>query len=80
MFYYAYVLQSLLSPEHFYVGYTNNLKLRLQEHNQGTCRHTNKYKPWKVIAYFAFDTQDKAERFEKYLKTHAGRNFQKKYL
>jgi hypothetical protein len=38
------------------------------------------YKPWKIKAYFAFDEQNKAETFETYLKTHAGRNFQKKYL
>ena len=78
--YYVYILKSLSDGERFYVGYTNNLKLRLQEHNAGTCRHTNKYKPWQIQTYFAFDEQKKAENFEKYLKSHAGRNFQKKYL
>ena len=78
--FYVYILQSVNLPEHFYVGYTNNLKLRFREHNNGTCRHTNKYKPWRIVSYFAFDTQEKAENFEKYLKTHAGRDFQKKYL
>ena len=78
--FYTYVLQSLSDSERFYVGHTNNLKLRIQEHNNGTCRHTNKYTPWKIRAYFAFDTKDKAEKFELYLKSHSGRNFQKKYL
>ncbi len=78
--YYTYVIQSVLHPEHFYVGCTGNLKIRLSEHNRGTCRHTNKFKPWQVRAYFAFATKEKAENFELYLKSHAGRNFQKKYL
>ena len=78
--FYVYVLQSLKDSERFYVGYTCDLKLRIVEHNSGTCRHTNMYKPWKIRAYFAFDSKEKAECFEVYLKTHAGREFQKKYL
>ena len=80
VFYYVYVLQSVNQPEHFYVGYTNDLKLRLAEHNSGTCRHTNVFRPWKIYAYFAVGTKEKAEQLELYLKSHAGRNFQKKYL
>jgi len=78
--FYVYILQSINNPEHFYVGYTNNLKLRLDEHNSGYARHTNRYKPWKLRTYFAFDNQEKAESFELYLKGHAGRKFQKKHL
>ena len=39
-----------------------------------------KYKPWKIRSYFAFDSKEKAEAFEKFLKGHSGRDFQKKYL
>ena len=78
--FYVYVMQSIQNPEHFYVGYTSDLRLRLKEHNTGTCRHTNKYKPWKIRSYFAFDSKEKAEAFEKFLKGHSGRDFQKKYL
>jgi predicted GIY-YIG superfamily endonuclease len=77
---YVYILQSIHQPEHVYVGYTDNLKLRFYEHNSGKARYTNMYKPWKIKSYFAFDTKEKAEKFENYLKTHAGRDFQKKYL
>ena len=78
--FYVYVLQSISNSEHFYVGYTGNLRLRLKEHNAGMCRHTNKNKPWKIRAYFAFDSKEKAESFERFLKGHSGRIFQKKYL
>lgn len=78
--YYVYILESIKIPEHFYVGYTSDLRIHLHEHNSGACRYTNMYKPWKLKAYFAFDKKEKAEHFESYLKTHSGREFQKKYL
>ncbi|MDR0967718.1 MAG: GIY-YIG nuclease family protein [Rickettsiales bacterium] len=77
--FYVYILQSIDSQEHFYIGCTNNLKLRFSQHNNGNSRFTNMYKPWKLQTYFAFDNKEKAEKFEQYLKTHAGRKFQKKY-
>ena len=78
--YYTYVLQSVTQPEHFYVGYTDNLKRRLNQHNSGNSVHTNKFTPWKLRGYIAFDSKDKAERFEQFLKTGNGRIFQKKFF
>ena len=78
--FYVYILQSGNFPEHFYVGLTHNLKLRFKEHNEGKAQHTNKYKPWKIKCYIAFDDQAQAKIFEQYLKTHAGRRFQKRYF
>jgi predicted GIY-YIG superfamily endonuclease len=63
-----------------YVGITNNLKHRLQEHNSGEGIHTSKYKPWKLMTYLYFDDQDKATAFEKYLKSGSGRSFAKRHL
>lgn len=78
--YYTYVLQSVTQPEHFYVGYTDNLKRRLNQHNSGDSIHTNKFKPWELRGYVAFDSEDKAKRFELFLKTGNGRIFQKKFF
>ncbi|MGI5845871.1 MAG: GIY-YIG nuclease family protein [Alphaproteobacteria bacterium] len=78
--FYVYILQSINEPEHFYTGFTKNLKLRFAQHNSGKARQTNRHKPWKIKCYFAFDNKEKAEMFEKYLKTHAGRDFQKKHF
>jgi putative endonuclease len=58
-----------------YVGITDNLQRRLQEHNSGKSIHTNKLRPWKVMTYIAFNTSLKAEMFERYLKSHSGRAF-----
>ena len=78
--YYVYVLQSVVEPEHFYVGYTNDLKRRIQTHNSGNSIHTNKFKPWNLRGYIAFDSEEKAKKFENFLKTGNGRIFQKKYF
>lgn len=73
--FYVYILTSLVVPDTFYIGFTTDLKKRLEEHNSGKSIHTNKYKPWAIKNYFAFNDEQKARNFEIYLKTHSGRNF-----
>lgn len=76
--FYVYILQSINAPEHFYVGYTDDLKRRLKQHNSGNSLHTKKFMPWNLRGYIAFDTKEKAKHFEDFLKTGNGRIFQKK--
>ena len=78
--YYTYILSSLSDPDHFYIGSTSDLKRRLLEHNSGKSIHTNKFTPWKIKNYIAFETQDKADKFEKFLKSGNGRIFAKKHF
>ena len=78
--FYVYILQSVNFPEHFYVGCTSDLKRRFKEHNDGKSLHTGKFKPWKLRGYMAFDSEEKAQIFEIFLKTGNGRLFQKKYF
>ena len=77
--YYVYILESG-DGRHWYVGVTNNLERRLKEHNEGDGLHTRKYGIWKIKTFIAFHDKNKAILFEKYLKTHSGRAFTKKYL
>jgi len=42
--------------------------------------HTSKYAPWKLITYVAFSDEQKAETFERYLKSGSGHAFAKKRL
>jgi predicted GIY-YIG superfamily endonuclease len=75
---YVYILESENHPGKFYSGFTNNLKRRFIEHNtNGNIGHTAKYRPWKLHVYFAFSNNRTAREFEAYLKTQAGRRFQK---
>lgn len=73
--YYVYFLRSLQNPSKTYIGYTIDIKKRLDIHNIGASFHTNKYKPWKLVAFIAFDTEDKAINFEKYVKIGSGQAF-----
>ena len=78
--YYVYLLRSIPNPDQTYIGYTEDLKTRLQAHNHGQSPHTAKFKPWNLITYLAFDAKDRALLFEKYLKSHSGKAFANKRL
>lgn len=78
--YYVYILQSTAFSERYYIGFTEDLRKRLPEHNAGKSIHTNKYMPWKIKNYFAFDDKVKAEKFEAYFKSGLGRNFAEKHF
>ncbi len=78
--FYVYLLRSINFPERFYVGRTGDLKRRLKEHNDGKSIYTNKFKPWTLHGYVAFDSEEKARNFENFLKTGNGRIFQKKFF
>ncbi|MDZ7611325.1 MAG: GIY-YIG nuclease family protein [Candidatus Moranbacteria bacterium] len=71
--YYVYYLQSKQKKNQFYVGYTTDLKSRLEKHNNGVVSSTKPYLPWKIVFYEAFINKADAKRREKYLKTTKGR-------
>ena len=76
----VYLIRSISKPEQTYIGYTADLRARLTKHNAGGSPHTAKYTPWKLAAYTAFPTKEKAAAFEAYLKTGSGRAFAKRHL
>lgn len=78
--YFVYILQSTNDPDRFYVGLTTDLEKRLGQHNNGESIHTNKFKPWKYRTVIRFDDVQKAEAFERYLKSGSGRAFSKKHF
>ena len=56
---YIYLLQSIDFPDETYVGLTDDLRVRLGAHNKGHSRHTDKFKPWRLVTYFAFPTTER---------------------
>ncbi len=78
--FYVYILNSIKDNARMYVGITNDLKNRIKEHNSGESIHTDKYSPWKLMTYIAFDSKEKAFSFERYLKSGSGRSFAKRHL
>ncbi len=73
-FYYTYVLKSL-KDGHLYTGYTNDLRKRFKEHNEGKSTYTKKRGPYKIIYYEACLSEEDARSRELYLKSGRGKAF-----
>lgn len=70
--YYVYILKSQKNSK-LYVGYTNDLKRRIKEHNNDNSTFTSQNGPWKLIYYEVFTSKLDAIREEKFLKSGKGR-------
>ena len=77
--FYTYTLESL-KDEKMYIGYTNDLKRRLKEHNEGKNFSTAPRKPFKLIYYEAYLNKEDAKERERFFKTGWGRQYLKKKL
>jgi putative endonuclease len=78
--FYIYILYSY-SADKTYVGYTNNLKRRLTEHNfSDKVRYTKNFRPWIVFHHEAFESKSDAMYREKFYKSGIGRELKKKLL
>jgi len=51
-----------------YVGWTNNLKLRVKKHNLGKGAKSTRGKKWKLIYYEIYNTKREAMKKEYLLK------------
>ncbi len=60
-----------MSDKKLYTGFTNNLKNRLDKHNQGKIFFTKSRRPFKLILiyYEAYLSEEDARKREKYFKT-----------
>ena len=73
-YHYIYVLQSLKDSK-FYVGYTNDVSRRVEEHNKGKVPSTRQRVPMKLIYWEGCINQQDATDREKYLKTAWGKRY-----
>ncbi len=74
--FYTYVLKSE-SDGKLYVGWTSNLKTRIESHNNGTVKSTASRIPFQLVYYEACLSKLKAIKREKQLKTGFGRKYLK---
>lgn len=65
--YYVYILKSKKDSK-LYLGFTNDLKRRLKEHNDGLSQATKLRKPFELVYYESFKSKTDAMRREKGLK------------
>lgn len=77
--YYTYVLKSGKDGK-LYVGWTDNLKYRVDQHNKGMVEATKYRRPLTLEYYEACKTKSKAIAREKYFKTGFGRRYLKNRL
>ena len=70
--YYVYILKSLKNDK-LYIGYTNNLARRFEEHNTGWgSRYTRQNGPWTLVYSETHTERASAARRERYLKSTRG--------
>ncbi len=77
--YYVYVLLSSKDKK-FYIGFTNDLKRRLKEHNSGKNISTKPRSPLELLYYEAHLSKADAMRRERYFKTTKGKSTLKQML
>lgn len=77
--YYVYILLSL-KDDRLYIGYTNNLRKRLQQHARGEVSATKNRRPLKLIHYEYFVNKEDAQAREKFLKSGYGHDQLKQIL
>ncbi len=71
-FYFVYVLRNA-QKSFIYIGYTENLKNRINKHNNKEVTSTKKFTPLELIHFEGYNSKQDALRREKYLKTNRGR-------
>jgi len=78
--YYTYLLECQ-NDKSWYIGFSEDLKKRIQEHRNGYgCRTTSLKKDWKLIYYESYLDKKDAIGREKFLKGGSGRIYLKKQL
>ncbi len=72
--FYLYILYSVTADK-YYVGYTNDFKRRLFEHNTSErITYTSKYRPWVIKAVFTCgEDEATATQIEKFIKKQKSR-------
>jgi putative endonuclease len=77
--YYTYVLKSE-RDDHLYIGYTSDLRKRIDEHNKGKVRSTKSRRPLSLVYYEEYEDKTSGRKREIFLKSGQGRLFLKNKL
>ncbi|PIY95941.1 MAG: endonuclease [Candidatus Kerfeldbacteria bacterium CG_4_10_14_0_8_um_filter_42_10] len=72
--YFVYVIKSIKYLSR-YIGSTDNVDKRVNEHNNGKCRYTKGRMPWTLIYKEEFNNRSEAMKRDKFLKSGQGRKY-----
>ena len=75
----VYALKSI-NRNYIYVGLTNDIERRFEQHQKGQNKTTSPYKPFVLIYQENFLTRIEARKREIYLKAGSGKEFLKQLL
>lgn len=67
----VYIIKST-SKKRYYIGHTENIERRLQEHNTGKNKSTKAYAPWLLVYFEPYATKNEAYRREMQIKSYKG--------
>ena len=70
----VYILYSQTIGQ-YYTGQTQDLDLRIKQHNTGKGAHTSKGIPWSVVWFEECETRSLAMRLEKKIKKRGAKRF-----
>lgn len=77
--YFVYIIQSDLDQS-FYIGFSENIENRLNEHNFGNTNYTSKKRPWKLVYFERFENKSDALKREIFLKKQKNKKFYQKLI
>jgi putative endonuclease len=72
--YYTYILKSLKTGSYYY-GYTKDLTIRLNRHNEGHVRSTKSKRMWIIHYFEKFENKSDAIKRELFFKSIDGYNW-----
>ena len=78
--FHVYFIVSESHPDRYYIGFSSRPDDRLTEHNAGKNPSTVEHSPWRFAAIFSFPSEQRARRFEHYLKGGSGRAFLRRHV
>jgi putative endonuclease len=76
---YVYILKSEINNR-YYVGSTNNIERRLEEHNKGESKYTKLTKPFSIVFYQEFENIRIARQVEYKIKKYKSRSIIEKVI
>jgi putative endonuclease len=77
--YYVYAIKSTVR-NYIYVGITNDLERRLEEHYKGFSKTTKPYRPFELLYTETVENRVEARKREIYLKSGIGKEFLKNLI
>jgi putative endonuclease len=77
--YFVYILESELNGS-YYVGQTEDLQKRLEEHNKGRVQSTKYSRPWKLVHYEEYESRSESVKREREIKSYKKRAYIEKII